>query len=317
MSLFTIDAPQPASPRPPVTPRHGRGWVVVLLVTALIVLGAGGLAVWRVATASSAPTLTAAATLALPAAVRAGACIDSSGSVIDTDDAPRRALAAVSRELQAWPSLNGPVKRTVFSAPQAELGLVIQVVQDNSYATGADTSRVEVRISAYPGLSGEPPATNDPHYAVNAAAYDRLVKGARAAHDEQVMQADRAAAALGALESRRSKGSDILGCVAALGESASPQEILVVSDLADTRLTEPDGSDRTFEASLAHTNLTIVQSCPSGSPKRCTEALRAFESGLQRMGLTQPITLARSEETSDQVSTWIGDLRRTSMVVPE
>jgi hypothetical protein len=144
------------------------------------------------------------------------------------------------------------------------------------------------------------------------------VTQAETAHEEQVREASRATLALRALEQRQSTGSDILGCVAGLAEATKAMRILVVSDLADTRLTESDGSPRNFAPSLSKAEVTIIQACPSGSPAGCAKALQSFESGLERMHLPKgTVTVVRSDQAEDAVTAWAGALRAASLATHE
>jgi hypothetical protein len=317
MSLFTIEPPQQKISQPRAKKQVARRRLIALSGAAVLAFGAGGVAMHFFAwpgSSSDAPATVTVAPTPPPADVEAGACVDSSGSVIREDNAPRRALHTFGGVLKSWPSVTGQVKRTVASSPQGALQLSIRLVEDNSYVTGADASRVGVRIPAYPGLSGDLPSTNQPQYATKMAAYERLVTQARTAQAEQVREANRATAALRALERRKSTGSDILGCVAGLAEATKAPRILVVSDLADTRLTETDGSPRNFPPFLRNAEVTIIQACPTGSPAGCAKARRSFERGLERMGLpTQALTVVRSEQTEDAVKAWVGALREASL----
>lgn len=318
MSLFPIEPVQAPSPRPPARPAPSRSTHKRLAIgAAMVAIVLGGGMTWRTLTgkptmpAASAPT---ASNTFTTRELAAASCIDASGSVVKADDAPTRALLALGKGLTNWPVVHGPVKMTAASAAQYPLQLVVRLVEKNSYLTEAATSLVEVTIPAYPGVTGRLPSTDADDYAVRFATYKAHVTEAERARQDQEAAAHAAADQLSDLSHRRSTGSDVLGCVAAVAESAHPQDILIVSDLADTRLTEDDGTPRKFPTSLQSTNITIVHVCPSGSPQRCSAAATTFATGLRNMGLPDGnLNIVRAERTEDQVHSWISDLHAQSL----
>jgi hypothetical protein len=129
------------------------------------------------------------------------------------------------------------------------------------------------------------------------------------------VQTDRVAAAAAAkqgsaairkLADRRSRGSDVTGCVLALANMLGPDsDLLVVSDLQDTRFTAP--RDSRVAGSLTGVRLWIAQSCPSGIPRKCQRQIDLFLRRLQPLGLSADrVTVQRPEQLSATVRGWVG-----------
>ena len=306
---------------PETTRRGGRGLIVLMVIVAAAVGVIFGIAKAWLSTEGS-PTDAAATAPVVGATTEAldpvvgNVCVDSSGSVVQVDDLPARAVESLAAALTVWPAVPA-VKNTVAAPVQAPLSLTVRLVQDNSYTTGEGPGLVRGQVPGFPGLSGKPPRSDDADYATKSAAYLTRVEAARSALTAQGAEVDRVRDGLQVLGKQRSHGSDVLGCVAALAESSGTvdQDILVVSDLADTRLTEPNGATRRFPGKyLRSTRVTIIQACPSGSPQKCSTLLAQFRQGLQRMGLpASAVTVSRSETAADTVDGWLSDLRQESL----
>lgn len=306
---------------PEPTRRAGRGLLVlVLAVAAAIGLTLGIAKAWLdpdgPAEGATATATAESVESEVPDPVVGNACVDFSGSVVQVDDLPSRAVESLATALSVWSAV--PAVKTTVAAPiQTPLSLTVRLVQDNSYTTGEGPGLVRGQVPAFPGLSGKPPRSDDADYATKSAAYLTRVEAARSALTAQGAELDRVRDGLQVLGKQRSHGSDVLGCVAAVAESsgAVDQDILVVSDLADTRLTEPNGAARRFPGKyLRSARVTIIQACPSGSPQKCSTLLAQFRQGLQRMGLpASAVTVSRSETAADTVDGWLSDLRQESL----
>ncbi len=235
-----------------------------------------------------------------------GECVDASSSSGDRGALARTALTTTNQVLRSWVRGDEVSEAAAYDA-QPGLSLTVRIVQADSFTTaGANGSTAMVTVPDVPGLSKPAPLPAEDDF----LALDSIYRREHASVEGRLTKA-REAITAGAADVRRlvgqiSSGSDVTGCVLALAEILGPDsDILVVSDLQDTRFTAPE--DARLTGRMNGVRLFIAQSCPSGDPRACRRDQATFVRRLLPLGLTaDDVTTARPELGADLVRTWLG-----------
>jgi hypothetical protein len=243
-----------------------------------------------------------------PATAYRIACIDASESM-EAGPLPARTIRAIADKAGSWARPSEHVLTTKAADAVPGLDLKVRVVRANSFKTGLDADTAEVKIPGARGIDGPGPRTDDLERASHLGLYTDQVKVVEADRALLLKEQSNAPGHVLPLERRNSDGSDITGCLSALVEMESgmgPVKALVVSDLKDTKLTDSDGSKRKFLSRLDNVDVTIVQTCPSGSPEDCARALENFLDRLTPLGLERKrVHVVRAEDVSEAVDQWL------------
>jgi hypothetical protein len=233
------------------------------------------------------------------------ACVDSSASVDKEGRLASMASTAIIAAvdgLPAWPETPHTWEPTP-ATPATTLSA--RVVRRNSYST-RDGGRyvATAEVGAVHGLSESKPGADTPDASAGWAD-DAVTVGKEATAANTAMK--RARSELEKVLSRHSNGSDVIGCVGAALEATRPGttvDLLVVSDLQDRTLKNPDGSTRAFRGDFSGARVLVVQACPSGDQARCLKTGRAFTQRLAELGVTDVQTF-RPEELDSGVDAWL------------
>lgn len=299
---------RPSSPPPPRRGRSRRGLLLGSLGLAVLAGSALGGWWWLGRDWSPSDESTASASFLVPASPTRpkGGCFDASRSSGDHGATAAQALRTTRAVVSTWTTGTAvPENRRVPA--RLGLDLVLRVVQADSYTTAA-ASRYTVNVSIPPvaGLDAPAPVGAEDDYLERSTRYERE-------HRRVVSQLRRARTAVqrggdevGRLVGQGSSGSDVTGCVLALAAILGPRaDILVVSDLKDTRFTAPDGAD--LSGRLQGVRVWIAQACPSGIPATCEAQRATFVRHLRPLGLDPgSVTSVRPELAASAVHTWLG-----------
>ncbi len=290
----------------PPPPQRGSGSAVPIALLGALALIAGGYGVYRYQHDAPPPVAGASYIVKAETDRPKGECIDSSGSGGDHGALAKVALKTTAQIVSAW-APPGSVPDNVAVPAHQGLTLVARVVEADSFGTAnAAVHTASVTIPAVAGLNAAAPLAEEPNYIDRSQTYSaqhstvqRQLAAARSAVESGTSAIDR-------LVGQTSSGSDVTGCVLALAGILGPNsDILVASDLEDTRFTAPGAAH--LAGSMKGVRLWIVQACPSGVPKACQKQLETFLGRFTPLGMSSnQVKSVRPEAASEAVHDWLG-----------
>jgi len=283
----------------------GRPPVKVLLVAAV-------LAVPACTAATAAPTVpgisTAGTVPGSPLTARgttrptSGGPVAVRGLCLDPTDSTRAAFsedvkARVAELVEAWTPPDADPRDGSDAVPG--LSLTVRVIDTASYST--DAVALTVTVPPVPALASRPDLTADGVLAPGGPydTWTRERERAQAARAAAREAAASAARALRALRLDHATRSGISGCLSALAQTLPPgddRRIALASDLDENTAVQVAGD-------FGKAPLLVVQPCPDGDARRCTELLARAE-GLLRALDTGPLTPVRPEAAGAALRAW-------------
>jgi hypothetical protein len=257
-----------------------------LLIAALVLAGAGGVAVSQglfdspPATASSAPL---SWTVTNGAAV-AGVIVDPSGSN-GGPGAARASLRLVAGIVQHWAGARPAPYQATFGTPG--LDLTIRQISTNSYSPAAEL--VHIVVPAVPGLRPRPTdASNTLAMTGWADSARQILATWNTANQSAVLAGRRINAAT--LQSTNSEIAGAVSSMAAVLPKGAPRTVVIISDLLQ------DGAPPQVSGNLSGTTVIAFQTCNIGA-NACIQAAHNLRALTTRLHAARMVT-ARVETVS-------------------